>query len=117
MAIEYAYDIELSKDKQHLTLKVELPVRRLAREPILECTNDNAVDIVRQDGYGNYELVKAAGTLSNWVSRDGIGGNRAGTWIFEKIVKAAAPKAAPKKTTAKKTTTKKTTTKKTTKTS
>ncbi len=123
MATEYAYDIELSKDKQHLTLKVELPERRLAREPILECTNDNAVDIVRQDGYGNYQLVKAAGTLSNWVSRDGIGGNRAGTWIFEKIVKAtaskpaAAPKAAPKKTTAKKTTTKKTTTKKTTKTS
>ncbi len=128
MATEYAYDIELSKDKQHLTLKVELPERRLAREPILECTNDNAVDIVRQDGYGNYQLVKAAGTLSNWVSREGVGGNRAGTWIFEKIVKATVKKPpapeppAPeqttaKKTTAKKTTTKKTTTKKTTKTS
>ena len=122
MAIEYAYDIELSKDKQHLTLKVELPERRLAREPILECTNDNAVDIVKQDGYGNYQMVKGPRTLSNWVSREGIGGDRAGTWIFEKIVKAAAKKpvaatpAAPKQTTAKKTTAKKTTTKKTTKT-
>ena len=119
MATEYAYDIELSKDKQHLTLTVELPERRLAREPILECTNDNALDIVKQDGYGNYQLVKGAGTLSNWVSRDGVGGDRAGTYIFEKIVKAAAKKpvaTASTKTTAKKTTTRKTT-KKTTKTS
>ena len=122
MATEYAYDIELSKDKQHLTLKVELPERRLAREPILECTNDNALDIVKQDGYGNYQMVKGPRTLTNWVSREGIGGDRTGTWIFEKIVKAAAKKpalaapAAPKQTTAKKTTAKKTTSKKTTKT-
>jgi len=110
MATDYAYDIELSRDKAHLTLTVELPERRLAREPILECTNDNALDIVKQDGYGNYRLVKGAGTLSNWVSREGKGGDRAGTWIFEKITAASKPA-------AKKTTTKKTTTKKTTKTS
>ena len=36
MATDYAYDIELSRDKGHLTLTVELPERRLAREPILE---------------------------------------------------------------------------------
>ncbi len=111
MATEFAFDIELSKDKQHLTLTVELPERRLAREPILECNNDNAVDLVRQAGYGNYRMVKTGGTLSNWVSREGKGGNRQGTYIFEKEVKKQAP---AKKTTAKKTTAKKTTTKKTT---
>ena len=119
MATDYAYDIELSRDKAHLTLTVELPERRLAREPILECTSDNALDIVKQDGYGNYRMVTSAGTLSNWVSREGKGGDRTGTYIFEKIVKAASPtpKPAAKKPAAKKTTTKKTTTKKTTKTS
>ena len=106
MATEYAYDIELSKDKKHLTLTVELPERRLAREPILECTNANALDIIKQDGYGNYRMVKGVGTLSNWVNREGKGGDRAGTYIFEKIVKDKPP---AKKTTAKKTTAKKTT--------
>ena len=112
MATEYAYDIELSSDKKHLTLTVELPERNLAREPILECNNENALDIVKQDGYGNYRMVKGAGTLSNWVSREGKGGDRAGTYIFEKVVKTKTP-AAKKTTTA----TKKTTAKKTTKTS
>ena len=108
MATEFAYDITLSKDKKHLTLTVELPERELAREPILECTNANALDIIKQDGFGNYEHISGGGTLSNWVSREGIGGNRTGTWIFEKL----APKktTATKKTAAKKTTTKKTTT-------
>lgn len=106
MATEYAYDITLSKDKKHLTLTVELPIRELAREPILECNDTNAIDIVRRDGFGNFDLAKSGGTLSNWVSRDGNGGNTSGTWIFEKIQ--------PKKTTAKKTTAKKTTKKTTT---
>ena len=115
MATEFAFDIELSKDKKHLRLTVELPERRLAREPILECNNDNALDLVRQAGYGNYRMVKTGGTLSNWVSREGKGGNRQGTYIFEKVVKQTAAKKTT--TTAKKTTAKKTTTKKTTKTS
>ena len=100
MATDYAYDIELSKDKKHLTLTVELPIRELAREPILECNDANAIDIVRQDGFGNFNLAKSGGTLSNWVSRDGVGGNHAGTWIFEK----APPKKTAAKKTAKKTT-------------
>tara|TARA_B100000676_G_C17663857_1_gene622806 strand:- start:63 stop:401 length:339 start_codon:yes stop_codon:yes gene_type:complete len=110
MATDYAYDIELSKDKKHLTLKVELPERHLAREPILECTDTNALDIIKQDGYGNYRMVQTCGALSNWVSREGKGGNRSGVWIFEKVVKTTAKKTTTKKTTTRKTTAKKTTT-------
>ena len=107
MATEYAYDISLSADKKHLTLTVELPKREFAREPILECTDANALDIIKQGGFGNYEQVKGGGTLSNWVSREGRGGDRAGTWIFEKNPpkKTAAKKTAAKKTTKKTTAT------------
>ena len=102
MATDYAYDITLSKDKKLLTLVVELPEREFARDPILECNNENALDIIRGDGFGNYLMVRAAGHLTNWVSREGKGGDRKGEWIFEKTT---AKKTAAKKTTRKKTTT------------
>lgn len=105
MAIDYAYDIELSGDKKHLTLTVELPERLLAREPIIECNNNNALDIIRENGYSGYEIVQAAGTLSNWVSREGKGGRRTGTWVFKKDVPVKKTTSTAKKTT-KKTTTK-----------
>ena len=105
MATEFAYDIELSKDKKTLVLTVELPKRELAREPILECTDANALDIIRRDGFGNFTLTRTCGHLTNWVSRTGKGGDLRGEYVFSKIEKA---------TTAKKTTTKKTTTKATT---
>ena len=54
MATEYAYDIELSKDKKTLILTVELPERELARDPILECSDSNALQIIRNDGFGNF---------------------------------------------------------------
>ncbi len=106
MAIEYAYDIELSKDKKTLILSVELPQRELARDPILECDDSNALEIIKTQGFGGYVLSRGCGHLTNWVSRDGKGGERKGEWIFEKVTK---PKAAAKKTTTKKPAAKKTT--------
>lgn len=108
MAIDYAYDINVSDDKKHVTLTVELPERKLARDPILEMTDSNAVDIIKENGFATYVLVRPAGRLTNWVSREGVGGNRSGEWIFEKSTK--------KKTTAKKTVAKKATATGTTKT-
>lgn len=107
MATEFAYDIELSKDKKTLVLTVELPERDLARDPILECTDANALDIIRRDGFGNFKMTRTCGHLTNWVSRDGKGGDRSGAYTFSKIEK---PTTAKKKTTTKKTTTTKTTT-------
>jgi hypothetical protein len=93
MAIDYAYDINISDDKKHVTLVVELPERELAREPILEMNDANALDIIRENGFGTYTLVHAGGHLTNWVSREGVGGNRRGEWIFEKpVVKKATAK-------------------------
>jgi hypothetical protein len=99
MATDYAYDINVSDDKKHITLAVELPERALARDPILEMNDSNAIDIIRDNGFGTYVLVRTGGRLSNWVSQEGIGGNRSGEWIFERPV--------AKKTVAKKTVTKK----------
>ena len=99
MATDYAYDINVSDDKKHVILTVELPERKLAREPILEMTDSNAVDIIRENGFGTYVLVRPVGRLTNWVSREGLGGNRSGEWIFER---PAAKKTAVKKTATKK---------------
>jgi len=106
MATNYTYDIAVSKDKKHVTLAVELPERVKARDPILEMDDQSALDIIRQNGFGKYELVKGGARLTNWVSREGIGGNRAGEWLFEATENA--PKVTAKKTTKK---TKTTTTK------
>ena len=113
MATDYAYDINVSDDKRHITLVVELPERALARDPILEMSDSNAVDIIRENGFGTYVLVRPGGRLTNWVSRDGIGGNRRGEWIFER---PAAKKTAAKKTVTKKVVTATETKTKTTKT-
>ena len=104
MATNYAYDIKVSKDKQHITLAVELPKRVKARDPILEMDDQAAINLIRDNGFGTYELVKGGTRLTNWVSREGKGGNSTGEWLFE----------APAKSTAKKTTAKKTATKKAT---
>lgn len=101
MATEYAYDINVSDDKKHITLVVELPERLLAREPILEMSDANAVEILAENGFGTYVLVRPVGHLTNWVSREGKGGNRRGEWIFERPI---SKKAAAKKTPAKKST-------------
>ena len=106
MAIDYTYDIAVSKDKKLVTLAVELPERVKARDPILEMDDQSALDIIRQNGFGKYELAKGGTRLTNWVSREGVGGNRAGEWLFE--VTEPAPKTTVKKTTKK---TKTTTTK------
>ena len=105
MATDYAYDIELSKDKKTLVLTVELPERELARDPIMECTDVNALQIIRDDGFGNFAMTRGCGHLTNWVSRDGKGGDRRGEWVFQKVEKTTAKKTAAKKTTRKKTTT------------
>ena len=98
MATEYAYDINVSDDKKHITLVVELPERTLAREPILEMNDTNAVEILAENGFGTYILVRPVGRLSNWVSREGKGGNRRGEWIFERpITKRTAKKPMAKK--------------------
>ena len=99
MATDYAYDINVSDDKKHITLVVELPERTLAREPILEMNDTNAVEILAENGFGTYILVRPAGHLTNWVSREGKGGNRRGEWIFERPV---TKRSAAKKTTVKK---------------
>lgn len=110
MATEFAYDIELSKDKKTLILTVELPEREYAREPILECTNANALDIIKGEGFSTFQLKASPGTLSNWVSSRGKGGARRGEYVFAKKETETKAKAATKKTTTKKTTAKKTTT-------
>ena len=96
MATDYTYDIEISNDKLHATLAIELPVRTMHRDPVLEVDDRNAIDIMRDNGYSSYHLVTGGVRLTNWVSREGIGGNRRGEWIFE----AEAPKAKPKKDTS-----------------
>ena len=102
MATDYAYDITVSKDKQHITLAVELPERVKARDPILEMDDQAAIEIIRDNGFKTYELVKGGARLTNWVSREGKGGNRNGEWLFE----TTAKKTAAKKTARKKATTK-----------
>ena len=57
MAIDYTYDIAVSKDKKLVILAVELPERVMARDPILEMDDQSALDIIRQNGFGKYELV------------------------------------------------------------
>ena len=106
MATDYSYDIELSKDKKTLILTVELPERELARDPIMDCNDSDALQLIRNDGFGNFAMLRGSGHLTNWVSRDGKGGERKGEWVFQKIEKAtaAAKKAAAKKTTKKTTT-------------
>ena len=54
MAIDYTYDIAVSKDKKLVTLAVELPERVRARAPILEMDDQSALDIIRQNGFGKY---------------------------------------------------------------
>ena len=105
MATDFAYDIKVSKDKQYVTLAVELPAREKARDPILEMNDQSAVNLIRENGFGAYELVKGGNRLTNWVSREGIGGNRTGEWLFQATKKNSARTAA-KKTTRKKTTAK-----------
>jgi len=111
MDTKYAYDITVSDDKSMVTLRVELPRREKARDPILEMDDTNAVELLRAQGFNNYNLVRSAPRLSNWVNRDGNGGVSAGEWLFEnkdaaeKEAKPAAKKPAAKKTTAKKKTT------------
>ena len=102
MATDYAYDITVSKDKKHITLAVQLPQRVKARDPILEMDDQAAIEIIRNNGFGGYELVKGGARLTNWVSREGVGGNHSGEWLFE----SAAKKTAAKKATRKKATTK-----------
>jgi hypothetical protein len=66
-----------------------------------------AINPIRDNGFGTYELVKGGTRLTNWVSREGKGGNSAGEWLFEATAKSvAAKKKAPTK---KKATTKTTT--------
>ena len=101
MATDFAYDIKVSKDKQYVTLAVELPVREKARDPILEMNDQSAVNLIRENGFGAYELIKGGNRLTNWVSREGVGGNRTGEWLFQVTKKAAAKKTTRKKTTAK----------------
>ena len=112
MATDYAYDINVSEDKKFVTLRVELPAREKARDPVLEFDDQGAKTLLESRGFANYDLVQSAPRLTNWRNRDGSGaGVREGEWVFEN-------KSAPvKKTAAKKTTTRKTTAKKTTKTS
>jgi hypothetical protein len=107
MATDYSYDITLSKDKKVLILTVELPERELARDPIMDCNDGDALQLIKNDGFGNFAMTRGSGHLTNWVSRDGKGGSRTGEWVFEKIEKATAAKKTVKKTTktAKKTTT------------
>tara|TARA_B100001250_G_scaffold401497_1_gene413446 strand:- start:8001 stop:8345 length:345 start_codon:yes stop_codon:yes gene_type:complete len=105
MATDYAYDIQVSKDKQYVTLAVELPVREKARDPILEMNDQSALNLIRENGFGTYELVKGGNRLTNWVSREGVGGNRSGEWLF-RVTKKASARTAAKKTTRKKTTAK-----------
>ena len=93
MATDYTYDIEVSKDKIHATLAIELPERTMHRDPVLEVDDHNAMDIMRENGFNSYHLVTGGVRLTNWVSREGVGGNRRGEWIFE----AEVPKPKPKK--------------------
>ncbi len=110
MATEYAFDINVSTDKQFVTLRVELPKREKARDPVLEFDDNGAVELLQSRGFANYDLVRSAPRLTNFQNRDGTGaGVIAGEWVFENKA-APVKKAAAKKTTAKKTTTKKTTT-------
>jgi hypothetical protein len=92
MATDYSYDITLSKDKKVLILTVELPERELARDPIMDCNDGDALDLIKNDGFGNFTMTRGSGHLTNWVSRDGKGGERIGEWVFERIEKATAAK-------------------------
>ncbi len=111
MATDYTYDIEVSKDKVHATLAIELPERTMHRDPVLEVDDRNAIDIMRNNGFGSYHLVNGGVRLTNWVSREGVGGNRRGEWIFEAEVAKPKPKKEASVTKTKTTKTKTTTTK------
>ena len=90
MATDLIYDIEVSKDKNSIKLKVEIPARVKAKDPIIEFGDKNAVDVLRDAGMlEGYELEKTNIRLSNWYEN-----NRTNTWVFTKegIVKAK-PKA------------------------
>ena len=111
MATEYAFDINVSTDKQFVTLRVELPKREKARDPVLEFDDNGARELLQSRGFANYDLVRSAPRLTNFQNRDGTGaGVMAGEWVFENNAAPVEKAAAKKKTTAKKTTTKKTTT-------
>lgn len=90
MATDLIYDIEVSKDKNSIKLKVEIPARVKAKDPIIEFGDKNAVDVLRDAGMlEGYELEKTNIKLSNWYEN-----NRTNTWVFtkENLVKAK-PKA------------------------
>ena len=50
------------------------------------------MDIMRENGFNSYHLVTGGVRLTNWVSREGVGGNRRGEWIFEAEVAKPKPK-------------------------
>lgn len=90
MATDLTYDIEVSKDKSSIQLKVELPPRIKARDPIVEFNNRNAVDVLRDKGMlEGYTLDKDASSnrLSNWYEN-----SLAGTWVFVRDTPASTEK-------------------------
>ena len=111
MATDYAYDINVSEDKQFVTLRVELPKREKARDPVLEFDDTGARELLQSRGFANYDLVRSAPRLTNFQNRDGTGaGVISGEWVFENSSEPVKKAPAKKRTAAKKTTTKKTTT-------
>ena len=78
MATDYSYDLDVSKDTKSATLKVSLPARGLARDPILEFDNKSALNLLNEKGLGHLVIKDSPKTrLSNWSN-----GPREGVWTF-----------------------------------
>lgn len=78
MATDLIYDIEVSEDKSSIKLKVEIPARIRAKDPIIEFGDKNALDVLRDAGMlEGYTLEKSNVKLSNWYEN-----HRTNTWVF-----------------------------------
>ena len=86
MATDLIYDIEVSEDKSSIKLKVEIPARIKAKDPIIEFGDKNAVDVLRDAGMlEGYTLEKSNVKLSNWYEN-----HRTNTWVFLREADVAA---------------------------
>jgi len=79
MATDIEYDIEVSKNKETVTLKLTVPERKWATDPIIEVREKNAIDILTEKGFNGYNIVSDGGVarVSNWE-----GARRTAVWVF-----------------------------------
>ncbi len=79
MATDIEYDIEVSKNEETVTLRLTVPERKWANDPIIEVRECNAIDILREKGLTGYNIVSDGGIarVSNWE-----GARRSAVWVF-----------------------------------